>query len=197
MLSIALTGGIGSGKSTVTEYLTRLGYIVIDADKMARELTAPGGRAIPFIRENFGESYIATDGSMDRAKMRNLIFKDYSKKKLLEKGTTQVVIDDIAKIKHEAELSGTSAMFFDIPLLFENKQQDKYDKIWVVTADIDLRKKRVMKRDGINAGIIDLIIGSQQEDDEKIALADDVIYNNGTIVELHHIVDKLIQKYNL
>ncbi len=197
MLSIAITGGIGSGKSAVTDYLTRLGYNVIDADKMARALTEPGGRAIPYIRDNFGESYIAEDGSMDRAKMRDLIFKDYTKKKLLEQGTTKVVLDDIAKIKKEAEANGTTAMFFDIPLLFENNDQKNYDKVWVVTADHDIRRKRVMRRDGIAENIIDLIIGSQKEDDEKIAKADDVIINNGTFVELHRNIDELIEKYKL
>lgn len=197
MLSIAITGGIGSGKSTVTEYLTRLGYIVIDADKMAREITSVGGKAIPYIRENFGEAYIASDGSMDRAKMRDLIFKDYSKKKLLEEGTTKVVLNDIANIKSDAEKKGTRAMFFDIPLLFENKQENNYDKVWVVTADRDLRKKRVMSRDGIDENIVELIIGSQKEDDEKIGLADDVITNNSSIVELHKYIDTLIQKYQL
>lgn len=197
MLSIAITGGIGSGKSTVTEYLTRLGYIVVDADKMAREITAPGGKAIPYIREKFGESYIAADGSMDRAKMRDLIFSDYSKKRLLEQGTTKVVIDDIARIKQDAENNGVSAMFFDIPLLFENREQSNYDIVWVVTADHDTRCKRVMRRDGIAENVIELIIGSQKEDNEKIANADDVIYNNGTIVELHRLIDELIAKYNL
>lgn len=197
MLSIAITGGIGSGKSTVTEYITRLGYTVIDADKMAREITSIGGKAIPYIRENFGDSYIALDGGMDRAKMRDLIFKDYSKKKLLEEGTTKVILADIARIKKESEEKGVTAMFFDIPLLFENHEQKNYDLVWVVSADRDIRKKRVMNRDSIEEKIVDLIIGSQKEDDEKIMLASDVIYNNGTIVDLHRNIDKLIQKYQL
>ena len=197
MISIAITGGIGSGKSTVTDYLTKLGFIVIDADKMAREITAPGGKAIAYIRENFGELYIAEDGSMDRAKMRDLIFKDYSKKKLLEEGTTKVVINDIAMIKAQSEKDGVKAMFFDIPLLFENNEQGNYDKVWVVTADYDIRRKRVMRRDGIQENIVDLIIGSQKEDDERTSQADDVIYNNGTIVELHRNIDELIEKYKI
>lgn len=197
MLSIAITGGIGSGKSTVTEYLVRKGYIVIDADKMARELTAPGGKAIPYIRDNFGESYILPDGSMDRAKMRDLIFKDYSMKKVLEEGTTQVVLQDIADIRAREEAAGTKAMFFDIPLLFENNEQSNYDLVWVVTADIDIRRRRIMHRDGIAENLIDLIIGSQNEDDERVAHASDVLYNNGRIVELHHKIDELIEKYQL
>ena len=194
MLNIAITGGIGSGKSTVTDYLVSRGYTVIDADKMARELTEPGGRAIPYIREHFGESYIREDGSMDRAKMRDLIFKDFSKKAILEDGTTKVVLEDISNIKAEAEKSGASAMFYDIPLLYETKTENEYDRIWVVTADRELRKERVMKRDNIEAGIIDLIIGSQAEDDYKIKHADEVLYNNGSVEDLHTTIDSILNK---
>lgn len=193
MKTIAITGGIGSGKSTVTKYLQERGYIVIDADKMARELTEPGGRAIPYIREHFGSSYILEDGSMDRAKMRDLIFKDFSQKKILEEGTTKVVLDDIENIKDEASKNGVQALFFDIPLLFETKTNKEYDQVWVVTANREIRKERVVKRDGIEESIIDLIIGSQSEEDDKIKLSDEVIYNNGTIDELHQSVDKLLE----
>lgn len=193
MLSIAITGGIGSGKSTVTSYLIDQGYIVVDADKMARELTEAGGRAIPYIRENFGNEYIREDGSMDRAKMRDLIFKDFSKKKLLEEGTTNVVLNDIAAIKQQAQEKNINALFFDIPLLFETGTADEYDRIWLVTADRELRKKRVMLRDNINESIIDLIIGSQKEEKDKILIADAVIYNNGSIDDLRTNINKLLE----
>ena len=193
MKSIAITGGIGSGKSTATEYLQEKGYIVIDADKMARELTEPGGRAIPYIREHFGNAYIREDGSMDRAKMRDLIFKDFSQKEILEEGTTKVVLEDIEKIKSEAANNGVHAVFFDIPLLFETKTHKDYDQVWVVTADRELRKERVVLRDGIDEHIIELIIGSQSEEEDKIKLADEVIYNNGSVDELHESIDKLLE----
>lgn len=193
MLSIAITGGIGSGKSTVTSYLESKGFTVIDADKMARELTEAGGRAIPYIREHFGNEYIREDGSMDRAKMRDLIFNDHSKKAVLEAGTTAVVLSDIAAIKVKAVEDNYRALFFDIPLLFESGTFRDYDRIWVVTADRDIRKDRVMKRDNIDENIIELIIGSQKEEADKIANADDVIYNNGSIEDLHKTIDKLLE----
>ncbi|MBQ0040660.1 MAG: dephospho-CoA kinase [Clostridiales bacterium] len=193
MKTIAITGGIGSGKSTATKYLQEQGYIVIDADKMARELTEPGGRAIPYIREHFGNAYIREDGSMDRAKMRDLIFKDFSQKEILEEGTTKVVLKDIDNIKAEAAENGVHAIFFDIPLLFETKTNRDYDYVWVVTADRDLRKERVILRDGIDEHIIELIIGSQSEEEDKIKFADEVIYNNGSIEELHKSIDKLLE----
>ena len=192
MHKIAITGGIGSGKSTVTKYLQDKGFIVIDADRMARELTEPGGRAIPYILENFGNEYISPNGSMNRAKMRDLIFRDYSKKAILEEGTTKVVLEDIDKIIRDEESKGNKVVFFDIPLLFENKLEGNYEEVWVVTADNDIRKERVMKRDNIDDNIVDLIIGSQAEEDYKISKADAVIRNNGTIEELYKIVDSLI-----
>ena len=91
MINIAITGGIGSGKSEVTNYLSSKGYTIVDADRMSREMTSAGGKAIPYIREHFGESFILEDGSLDRAAMRDLVFREPAKKKLLEEGTTKAV----------------------------------------------------------------------------------------------------------
>lgn len=195
MKSIAITGGIGSGKSTVTEYLIERGYIVIDADAMARSLTAPGGSAIPYITEHFGASYIAEDGSMDRARMRDLVFKDPSAKRILEIGTTDVVVKQIAEIRAAAEQGGTEIMFFDIPLLFELKKEGDYDEIWVVSADIETRKKRILLRDGIDSAVAELIIGSQAEEEYRISKADHVITNDGSLEDLYRQIDELLKKY--
>ena len=103
MINIAVTGGIASGKSRISEYLKSLGYTVIDADEMAREITGPGGKAMPYILEHFGAEYVNEDGSLNRAAMRDLVFRDPSKLEILERGTTNVVISDIDKIKKERE----------------------------------------------------------------------------------------------
>ena len=192
MITIAVTGGIGTGKSTVTEYLEEKGFTVIDADKMSREITSAGGKAMPFILEHFGPDFINEDGSMNRAAMRNLVFQQPEYKKILEEGTTQVVLDDIEKIRKEKAEAGEKALFFDIPLLFEMHQEDNYDQVWVVAADKDIRRERIMKRDNISPGIIDLIIGSQEEQDIKTAKADKVLCNNGTIEDLKTIVDEAL-----
>ena len=118
MINIAITGGIASGKSVTTQYLQNLGYTVIDADKMAREITGPGGKAMPFIKEHFGPQYINEDGSLNRAAMRDLVFKNPDKLMILEAGTTDVVIEDIEIIKAERAAAGDEIIFFDIPLLF-------------------------------------------------------------------------------
>ena len=190
MISVAITGGIGSGKTEVTNYLTSRGFTVIDADKMSREMTGSGGKAIPYIREHFGDSFILEN----RAAMRDLVFKDPAKKELLEEGTTKVVLEDIEAIKKEREESGDKVLFFDIPLLFETGTHVDYDAVLVVTADYEIRKARVMTRDDIDPAIIDLIMDTQADEDRKIAMADFVIFNNGTIEELHDAVDVLIKK---
>lgn len=197
MLTVAITGGIGSGKSTVTDYLLSRGFTVIDADKMSRELTSAGGRAIPYIREHFGDSFIAEDGSLDRVKMRDLVFRDPDARALLEAGTTQVVIEDINKIMEEKASHGDSVIFFDIPLLFEKHQEGNYDQIWVITADYNLRAERVMKRDNIEPSVIDLIMDTQEDENRKIAGADLVLYNNGTVEELLDSVDDALNYFEL
>ena len=192
MKTIAITGGIASGKSTVTEYILSKGYTVIDADKMSRDMTSAGGKAMPYILEHFGPEYINPDGSLNRAAMRDLVFRDPRKKALLEEGTTKVVIEDIEAIKREKESQGEKAVFFDIPLLFELHQEDNYDEVWVVTADRQLRKERVMKRDNLDAEITELIIGSQAEEDVRASRATRIFSNNGTIDELHDSIDAAI-----
>lgn len=197
MRTIAITGGIGSGKSVVTDYLISRGFTVIDADKMSREMTSPGGKAMPYILEHFGASYINEDGGLNRAAMRDLVFRDRDAKKLLEKGTTDVVIADIARIRKEAEESGTIALFFDIPLLFETGRQKEFDYVWTVTADYEKRRERVMKRDGIDPAVIDLIMDSQADEDLKIANSDVVFYNNSTIEDLKAAVEEALDFCNL
>ena len=197
MITIAITGGIGSGKTEVTNYLISKGFTVVDADRMSREMTSAGGKAIPYIMENFGPSFILEDGSLNRAAMRDLVFKHPDKKKLLEEGTTKVVLEDIEAIKREREASDDKALFFDIPLLFETGSEDDYDAVWVVTADYEVRKNRVMARDGIDPSIIDLIMDSQEGEEKKVRLADHVIYNNGTIEDLRASVDKTLKSYGL
>ena len=197
MINIAVTGGIGSGKSTVTDIIRSYGYTVIDADRMSREMTSSGGSAIPYIREKFGHSFILEDGSLDRAKMRDLVFRDPAMKVLLEKGTTKVVLAEIERIRKDKERGGEKALFFDIPLLFETGTQDDYDAVWVVAADRDIRAARIMERDGIDQNMIDLIMGSQEDDDRKTAAADLVIYNNGTTEELEHSVEEALETFGL
>ena len=197
MITIAITGGIGSGKTEVTNYLVSRGYTVVDADRMSRDMTAAGGKAMPYIREHFGDAYILEDGSLNRAAMRDLVFRDPAMKKVLEEGTTKVVLEDIETIKREHESAGDSALFFDIPLLFETGTENDYDLVLLVTADYDVRKARVMARDGISASIIDLIMDSQEGEDRKAEQSDFVILNNGTMEDLHGAVELFLKKLEI
>lgn len=197
MITIAITGGIGSGKTQVTNYLTSKGFTVVDADRMSREMTSAGGKAMPYILEHFGPAFVMEDGSLNRAAMRDLVFKHPDKKALLEEGTTKVVLEDIEAIKKERAASNDKALFFDIPLLFETGSEKDYDAVWVVTADYDIRKNRVMARDGIDPSIIDLIMDSQEGEERKVQLADHVLYNNDTLDELKNAVDSALRIYGL
>ena len=155
-------------------------------------MTGPGGKAMPYILEHFGPDFINQDGSLNRAAMRDLVFQEPKYKSILEEGTTKVVLEDIEKIKQEKAESGEKALFFDIPLLFETHQEGNYDQVWVVTADYEIRKERVMSRDSIEPSIIDLIMDSQSEEERKVKSADLVFYNNGTIRELEEAVDRAL-----
>ena len=195
MINIAITGGIASGKSMTSEYLKNLGYTVIDADEMAREMTGPGGKAMPYIIEHFGREYINEDGSLNRIAMRDLVFNNPAKLSLLEAGTTNVVLADIEKIKKEREKAGDKVIFYDIPLLYEKNQQDKYDAVWVVTAERDIRKHRLVERDAMDDNMAELIMGAQEEEEKKIEDADFVIYNNGDLAELYRSIDDALDHY--
>lgn len=195
MINIAITGGIASGKSMASEYLKNLGYTVIDADEMAREMTGPGGKAMPYIIEHFGREYINEDGSLNRTAMRDLVFNNPAKLSLLEAGTTNVVLADIEKIKKEREKAGDKVIFYDIPLLYEKNQQDKYDAVWVVTAERDIRKHRLVERDAMDDNMAELIMGALEEEEKKIEDADFVIYNNGDLAELYRSIDDALDHY--
>lgn len=197
MLNIAITGGIGAGKSCVTEYLIEKGYTVIDADKMSREMTSAGGKAMPYILEHFGPEYINEDGSMNRAAMRDLVFNEPKFMKTLEAGTTAVVLADIEAIRKEKEAEGAEVIFYDIPLLFEKHKENDYDQVWVVSADRNLKAERIMKRDHLDPAIIDLMIETQAEDEYKESKADVVLHNNGTIAELRDLIDDTLASLKL
>ena len=195
MKTIAITGGIAAGKSIATSYLKNLGYIVIDADEMSRAVTGPGGKAMPFIKEHFGAEYVNEDGSLNRAAMRDLVFKNPGKLMILEAGTTDVVLQDIEKIKEERAAAGDKLLFFDIPLLYEKNQQDKYDAVWVVTADRSIRKERLVARDGMDESMAELMMDSQDDENRKVEDANFVIYNNGSLSELYRSIDDALSHY--
>lgn len=195
MIVIALTGGIGSGKTEVTKYLESKGYIVIDTDLIAHQITSAGGKAIPYIREVFGDEYILPDGSMDRVKVRNLVYNDRKKKLLLEKGTTEIIIDDTKDMIETYRKRSVDLVFVAIPLFYENggNYEGIYDEVWVVTASIDIKIKRIKERDKLDTDTIKKIMKNQMPDSEKVKMADKLIDNSGTIDDLHKKIDSLLK----
>ena len=194
MVSIVITGGIGSGKSLVCSYLEKRGYQVIYADQISRSLTAVGGLAIPEIEACFGANFICPDGSMDRARMRELVYSNSSAKAKLESIVSYKTKEEINR---KLELSqDEEIVFVEIPLLYEMNSQDEYDFVWLVTADRGKRIERICSRDDFTREEALRIMNSQMPDEEKIALADETIYNNSSAEDLYKKVEELLAKYH-
>ena len=197
MLRIAITGGIGSGKTVVTNYLEHLGFTVVDADVISREMTGPGGCAIERIAEVIGPDIASIEKGISREYIRTLIFSNNEMKQKFEDIVTKSVIKTINRILKGYELSGKSAVFVAAPLLFEYDMQDDFDAVWLVVADEAKRIARVAERDGLDTEMITRIIDSQLSDEEKSLLASDIIENNSTVDHLKDAVNVLLDKYKL
>lgn len=197
MLRIAITGGIGSGKTVITNYLEYLGYTIIDADVISREMTGPGGCAVERIIEVFGPDVASIEKGLSREYIRQLIFSNNEMKRKFEDIVTKSVIDTINRILKGYELSGKNVVFVAAPLLFEYDMEDEFDAVWLVVSDEDKRITRVAERDGLDNEMITRIIDSQLSDEEKCILATDIIENNSTVDDLKIAVNILLDKYKL
>ena len=124
-----------------------------------------------------------------------MIYTDPVKKTLYESCTTRLVLEDLAEIRELSKLSAEKVVFFDIPLLFETGTENDYDEIWVVTADADIRKRRIIERSNLDEATIEHIMSLQASDEDKVAKADRVIYNNGTIEDLNKAVDNTLKNF--
>ncbi len=174
---IGLTGGIGSGKSTVAGLLGQLGAAVVDTDAIARELTLPGGAAIAPIRQAFGSDFIDTTGALDRVRMRALVFSDPLAKRRLE-GILHPLIGMEAQAR--AESAGTAARVFDVPLLAESRHwRARVDKVLVVDCGEQTQIDRVVSRSGWTADAVRSVMSQQATRAARRACADAVIFNDG------------------
>jgi len=178
-LVVAITGGIGSGKSAVSDRLHRLGADVVDTDVIARELTGPGGPAVAEIRERFGTGYVAADGSLDRAAMRALAFSDPAAKARLE-GLLHPLI-----VARSLDLLAAAHSVYAVlvaPLLVESglaTYRGIIDRVVVVDCPDELRIERTMRRSSLTRSQVEGIIASQASRERRIAIADDVVDNAG------------------
>ena len=195
MKVIGLTGGTGSGKSTVAAYLREKGCYIIDADKISRTLTAKGGEALGPIKERFGKKVFSDDGSLDRKKLGSIVFADEKKLRMLEEITTNIVIEKTLQIIEELRSSGNEkTVIIDAPLLFECGMKDCSDENWLVICEQEDRINRLILRDGIERQSIMDRMANQLSDDEKSLMADVIIDNSGSLKDLYCQIDKLIER---
>ncbi|AGF46625.1 dephospho-CoA kinase [Candidatus Kinetoplastibacterium desouzaii TCC079E] len=179
MLKLGITGGIGSGKSIVSNYLETLGVSVIDTDKISKELTSSDGDAIEQIKMSFGLDSINKDGSLNRLWMRNRIFLSYTERLKLEAILHPLIIER-ATIRAKNSLG--PYIVFVVPLLVESKMWiEKVDRICIVDCEINDQISRVRERDNISIDFIKIIIDAQISRDIRLSYADDIIYNGREI----------------
>lgn len=195
MKVIGITGGIGSGKSTVSNIIKNNNFPLIDCDEISRELTQNDDAVLGEIRRCFGASVFDDNGNLLRQELANIVFSDSLKKKILEDIVVtrvfEIVQDDLSK--HRS--LGTKLVFIDAPLLIETGLNRLCDICVLVTADIETRINRVKKRDGISRDKVLERMNNQMPESEKKAFADELIDNSGSIDYLNNSVERLINKY--
>jgi dephospho-CoA kinase len=190
---VGLTGGIGSGKSAAAEEFARLGATVVDTDVIARELTEPGGAALPQIKSLFGAAFIAASGAMDRSAMREHVFADPAAKQALERLLHPLIR---AEADRRIEAATGAYVVYVVPLLVESGgQRDRISRLLVVDAPEALQVERVRARSGLSDKEIRSIIAQQAGRTARLALADDVIENTGTLDALRKQVAALDARY--
>lgn len=180
MFKLGLTGGIGSGKSTIASLLAQLGAGLIDADAISRGVTAANGAGIKAILEAFGSDAIAASGELDRDWMRRLVFSDRTAKVRLEQIVHPLVTQEIARQTTLAAKQSVRCLVFDIPLLVESGHWRKnLDRVLVVDCDVATQVDRVVRRNGLAPGVVQSIVDAQTTRHNRLQAADIVIFNQG------------------
>ena len=177
MRSIGLTGGIGSGKSVVAGCLIDCGAVLVDTDAISRWLTAPGGAALPALVSTFGASIVASDGALDRERMRRLAFTELSAKARLEAVLHPMIGAEAAR---QAAAAGQRVVVFDVPLLAESRHwRARVDRVLVVDCDEHTQRQRVMQRAGWTEEAVARVMAQQASRKQRRAIADALIFNQG------------------
>ncbi len=183
-LHIGLTGGIGSGKSTVAGLLAKRGAVVIDADAFSRLHTAVGGAAIGAIAQVFGETFITAEGALDRVRMRELVFADPSAKGKLEAIVHPLVAQSTARATALAEAAHAPCVLFDIPLLVESRRwRPLMHQVLVVDCTEERQISRVIARSGWSREAVQQVMAGQASRAQRLAAADACIYNDSLTLE--------------
>ena len=198
-LRLGLTGGIGSGKSTVAKRLADHGAAIIDADAIAQAVTAPGGAAITHISQAFGAGFITPTGALDRQRMRELVFADASAKLRLEAIVHPLVGQETQRRADIALAGGAKCIVFDIPLLVESgRWRTQLDRVMVIDCQAATQVARVVARSQLAPAAIEAIIAAQASRHQRLACADIVVFNDGiSLSQLHDHVDALAIAFGL
>ena len=199
IVRIGLTGGIGSGKSTVARVLVECGAAVIDADAISRQLTAPGGLAIPVIATQFGGQFVTAEGAMNRDLMRQLAFDDPISRLRLEAIIHPLVGHEILAQTGRAIAAGRTCLVFDIPLLVESgRWRQQVDRVLVIDCSEATQIDRVTARNSFSREAVQKIIAGQATRDQRLAAADICIYNDGlTLESLDALIRQLARSFGL
>ena len=189
---IGLTGGIGSGKTAVSDCFAALGIDIVDADLASRVVVQKGKPCLFEIAQHFGEDILTNEAELNRAKLREIIFKSEDEKDWLESLLHPAIAN---QIKDELEASKSPYAILVSPLLLETNQQDLCSKILVVDVSIETQVGRTLKRDGVSEDQVRAIIKAQISRDDRLKLADEVILNHGSLEELENAVQILHRKF--
>ncbi len=196
-LRVGLTGGIGSGKSTVAAMLADCGAAVIDSDAISRQVTAPGGAAMDRIAEQFGARFITPEGGLNRDVMRELVFADAGAKKQLEAIVHPLVGEETAR---QAAQAASACIVFDVPLLVESgRWRQRVDQVLVVDCSEATQINRVMARNGWTREAVEQVMAGQASRSQRLAAADVCIYNDASmsLAALAVMVRQLAQRFGL
>ncbi len=181
-LRVGLTGGIGSGKSTVAGMLADCGAAIIDADAISRQTTAAGGAAIALIAQHFGAELVTDQGALDRDRMRALVFSDPAAKRRLEAIIHPLVGAETARQAAQAEDAGYRCLVFDVPLLVESgRWRPQVDQVLVVDCSEETQISRVMARNGWTRAQVEQVMAGQASRTQRLAAADVCISNDGAV----------------
>ena len=180
---IGITGGIASGKSTVTEFLRQKGFQVVDADVVVHQLQKPDGRLYQVLVEHFGEKILIENGELNRPLLASLIFSNPEEQEWSKRTQGEIIREELDALRNQ--LAQTEALFFmDIPLLFEQDYASWFDETWLVYVNRDVQLERLMKRDQISKEAAESRLNSQWPLERKISLASHSLDNNGNQEQL-------------
>ena len=190
---IGITGGIASGKSTVTEFLRQKGFQVVDADVVVHQLQKTGGRLYQVLVEHFGEKILLENGEMNRPLLASLIFSNPEEQEWSKRTQGEIIREELAALRNQ--FAQTEALFFmDIPLLFEQNYASWFDETWLVYVNRDVQLERLMKRDQISKEAAESRLNSQWPIERKISLSSHSLDNNGNQEQLVAQVVQLLEE---